>query len=329
MKAGGKRIFQWVQVLSVVILLGMHSSGRAMGGAMVETPPEYTKQSCQGFEGTLEALNQPRNPDFAYDAQELSRWFTTEEPQGVALVIHGLNLRPSKMNSLVEFLNASHWDVLRLSLTGHRGSVDEMKQTQRENWLEDVWRGYCLLEQHASAKGLKHKLFLGYSLGGLMMQDLMNLPDLIEPIAFDQQVLLAPALSFRTISYFVKAFGILGGGFVVPSWNFPEYRMNRGTTMAAYWALFEAQAHLEETRMQKSLFPTLVLIDPDDELVSPDGIEEQIRSFDLTSWKQVLVSKKDAELDGYSHNLVDEKVLGKQGWEQLLEHIRGFLASSN
>ena len=49
-------------------------------------------------------------------------WFNADRREkitGVALVIHGLNLRPDKMGSIISCLNTSGIDVLNLSLRGH------------------------------------------------------------------------------------------------------------------------------------------------------------------------------------------------------------------
>jgi hypothetical protein len=51
-----------------------------------------------------------------------TRWYYThnlDEIKGVALVIHGLNLRPDKMQPIISVLTESGIDVLGLSLRGH------------------------------------------------------------------------------------------------------------------------------------------------------------------------------------------------------------------
>ena len=51
-----------------------------------------------------------------------TRWFYSDTPgelRGVALVIHGLNLRPDRMQPIISKLTKSGIDVLGLSLRGH------------------------------------------------------------------------------------------------------------------------------------------------------------------------------------------------------------------
>ena len=51
-----------------------------------------------------------------------TQWFNSPTPeslQGVALVIHGLNLRPKKMSTIIDNLTRAGIDVLSLSLRGH------------------------------------------------------------------------------------------------------------------------------------------------------------------------------------------------------------------
>src|SRR5271157_3010841 len=53
---------------------------------------------------------------------DASQWFKirrTKKTRGVALVVHGLNLRPERMESIITELNDTGIDVLNLSLRGH------------------------------------------------------------------------------------------------------------------------------------------------------------------------------------------------------------------
>ena len=56
-------------------------------------------------------------------------WFpsqTAAPPNGVALVIHGLNVRPDRMQPLIDCLNEAGIDCLSLALHGHGDANLEM-----------------------------------------------------------------------------------------------------------------------------------------------------------------------------------------------------------
>ncbi|MEI6127603.1 MAG: hypothetical protein WCQ99_13745, partial [Pseudomonadota bacterium] len=58
----------------------------------------------------------------AHPDEHYLKWYTCAapgKPKGVALVIHGLNLKPDKMLPIIAPLNAAGIDVLNVSLRGH------------------------------------------------------------------------------------------------------------------------------------------------------------------------------------------------------------------
>ena len=87
-----------------------------------------------------------------------TRWYknhSREETKGVALVIHGLNLRPDKMQTIISVLTGSGIDVLRLSLRGHgenythHADIDEeqarleaFKAVSFPLWLNEAYLAY-------------------------------------------------------------------------------------------------------------------------------------------------------------------------------------------
>jgi alpha-beta hydrolase superfamily lysophospholipase len=143
------------------------------------------------------------------------KWIKSIHPDrinGVALVIHGLNLRPDKMNSIIALLTHSCIDVLNLSLRGHGGNyaktanVDETKARMEtfktvsyKLWITETYRAYGLAENRSREKQVP--LFLiGFSLGGLIGATLFAAyPD----VYFNRMVLLAPAIYIHKI-YFLK-----------------------------------------------------------------------------------------------------------------------------
>ena len=107
-----------------------------------------------------------------------------ENSKGVALVIHGLNLKPDKMDSIITLLTQFDIDVLKMSLSGHgknytpkihtgtgRARMETFKRVSFRLWREETYKAYDIAEKMSREKSVP--LFLvGYSLGGLMGVDL-------------------------------------------------------------------------------------------------------------------------------------------------------------
>ena len=89
--------------------------------------------------GTIPKLDDFNNHQlFNYDMTEVSKWMhplsdNQEDVKGVILLAHGLNLRPSKMNSLGHTFSRHGFYSLRVSLAGHRGNLNEMKLVTRKS----------------------------------------------------------------------------------------------------------------------------------------------------------------------------------------------------
>ena len=90
--------------------------------------------------------------------------------KAVVLIVHGLNLKPSKMSDLGTFLQESDFEVYTANLSGHRGSFDDHKIVTRAIWLEDFYGAYKI----ASARASELKIpiyFLGFSHGAVLGLD--------------------------------------------------------------------------------------------------------------------------------------------------------------
>lgn len=250
--------------------------------------------------------------------------------KGVALVIHGLNLKPEKMNNIIRYLNKTGIDVLNVSLRGHGGNyeankniseaearLDSFRMVDYNLWLQEVREGYDMASQRARRKNVP-LYFVGYSLGGLLGCDLfLSNPE----NSFDGMILFAPALNLKAETYLLKTM-MPFPNLVIDSLSPPSYRANSGTPMAAYKALFEAVDHFEKNINQQLNKPALLFIDEDDEFISADGIRDMIRKYKLDQWRLCSV-RKDPEVGGsVSHHLIiDPDSVGKKMWEQMTDGI--------
>jgi esterase/lipase len=264
-----------------------------------------------------------------------SQWFKItriKKIKGVALVVHGLNLNPERMRSIIVELNDAGIDVLNLSLRGHGNnylknknlSTDEARQESFRTvtyglWLDEIYNAYLKVRERASKKNVP-VFFVGYSIGGLMGCDLILLhPD----VFYDCMVLFAPALNITVESYLLKAL-MPFPNIVIDSLSPTYYRANKGTPMAAYKALFEAIDNFKKNVNDKLNKPTLIFIDEKDEFVPYSKLNEMITRWNLDHWQIHIVHKDNSVGEKVSHHLmIDKDSVGKQMWKQMKDAIKG------
>lgn len=252
-------------------------------------------------------------------------WFQpAQKMKAVALVVHGLNNHPEVMLPIVRILNDQGIGVLNVGLTGYVGDFQDLKKVTAEQWLQDVLAANRVLQ--TKAQNLP-QFYVGFSLGALIGETLMN-SNLSEKFEFQKAVLFSPALRLRDRSHWVKMFSFLGKGFTVPSLAPKVYAASWRTPNAAYEALFDLNDIYSQNLVQNSQainIPTLVFVDPDDELVSAEYLEEMVGVFDLGQWQINEVHKDKTAGTWFHHVTIDEHAMGKQTWQQMLQKITTFL----
>ncbi len=270
---------------------------------------------------------------------DFSQWFKisrTKKIRGVALVVHGLNLKPERMQFVISNLNDAGVDVLNLSLRGHGNNYLNNKNVSGDEarlesfrtvtyslWSEEIFKAYLKVRERASKKNVP-VFFVGYSLGGLIGCDLL----LLHPeVYYDRMVLFAPALNITVESYLLKAL-MPFPDIVIDSLSPPYYRANKGTPMAAYKALFEAVELFEKNVNDKLNKPTLIFIDEKDEFVSCSKLNEMIIRRSLDNW-QINIVRKDSDIrEKISHHLIiDKDSVGKQMWKHIKDAIKSHLST--
>lgn len=244
--------------------------------------------------------------------------------KAVTVLVHGLNNQPAKMSELKDVLLGEGRTVVLVGLTGHVQDPEAFAHVRFDDWREDVRRAY------AKAKGIADSLnvpveLVAYSLGGLVNVNLLLRADL----TYDRVVLLAPAISVKSMVKSVKLLEFLDDSFMIPSANHPSYRASSGTTLAAYRALFFG---LYDNDMyddwSRANVPTLVLVDPKDELVSASGLRELMGRYSLDQWRLEQIDASGTELDpSYRHLIITEESVGKPTWRdmigQIVSHLNG------
>ena len=258
-------------------------------------------------------------------------WFYTPSrgaPKGIAVVLHGLNLRPAKMASIIKILTEAKIDALRVSLFGHgqncphtgttgrkEARIEALKTVSYRLWREETYQAYCLARRRSDQ--FKVPLFLvGFSLGGLLGTDLsVSRTD----VRFDRMVLFAPALDLKGILYSAKLLSLFPR-LVIPSRASNSYRENSGLPMAAYNALFEALRHFKKNASGKLNVPTILFIDKQDELISYRGLKQFVKRHRLNDWSFHLVKKGKAGVTVKMHHLIiDKSAVGDRVWQEIRE----------
>jgi alpha-beta hydrolase superfamily lysophospholipase len=319
MKAGSIAII----IVSLILPLGAYG--------LPETLP--ASQSAQmDSNGLFPALKYP-DEGFNKNQSEISaiRWYPRKNPEklnGVALVIHGLNGRPDKMESIIAEMTASGIDCLNLSLRGHGENYSQLNDTDSAEarmqafksvsyqlWRTETYQAYQQVKKRSNRYGTC-LFFVGFSMGGLLGVDLFTSNPYIK---FDKMVLFAPALKMHNRNFLLKTMSPFAG-LVVPSFAPGSYRANKGTPMAAYNALFEASKHFEKHLDPKINVPAVVFIDKQDELISFSGLKNMIRKQNLDQWNLHPVKKdRTATEIEMRHIMIDEASVGKHMWKEIVD----------
>lgn len=230
-----------------------------------------------------------------------------------AVVIHGLNMRPNKLQELEDLLRQMRVYPLRVELTGHHQNMRK-KQISRHVWLNDFHKKYCQLPAQ--------KIVVGYSLGALVALDYIEQTQNF-PLA---AVMFAPALDLKWYTSLVKVFNIFGNDFALPSLSNHEYKANDRTTIQSYNALFDHKEALVGPNLKKHNYKSLIFIDKEDELVSARGIKQIKKKYGLYNWALHYVNNRESKFDGKFHHLIiDSNSLGKKEWARVGTAIQEFL----
>lgn len=261
------------------------------------------------------------------------QWFRTTAPslRGVALLIHGLNQKPSAINPVAVELNNMGIDVLRLDLRGHgsnfrdretdQSRLDALAQVTADTWLHEA---LCAYEKaRAAADAQNAPVFLvAFSLGALVGVELLSSGP--EQVRFDRMILLSPAIRTRWYLHVVRALAPWPT-LAIPSAAPEQERANDATPIAAYEALFTLEERLHKPNARRLNIPTLVLMDEEDELVDADAIREMIVENGLHRWDGARIHKADEASESYHHAITDVAHVGRATWTRMMERIQRHL----
>jgi esterase/lipase len=232
------------------------------------------------------------------------------------------------MHALGQVLQHHGIRVLRVTLQGHGcHSLEELRHTTLADWFDDLWRAYCLAATYAQRHALP-LYYVGYSLGGSLVIDALQQP-WAATMHFDRMVLFAPSITLPPlISAVLSPLGWLTrlpwvARLAPRSRNIPEYTCYPRTPLSAYAAQRQVVQHILRSGLAGlDRIPTIVFIDPEDELVDVRGIRHLIRQATLHRWEVVEVTNAQASLPGKHHHLIiDAMAVGEHQWQTIVERM--------
>ncbi len=252
-----------------------------------------------------------------------SLWLSPEHDdcsEGAVILVHGLNLKPGAMDPLGRKLVESGIAVYRLALPGHRGEDRKQRLAiDAEDLMQSLEEAASLVRKRCSGP----LYAVGFSLGGLLTVVAQG----EGKVDFDKMVLIAPAISLKGYTHLVT--WLFPFFDVIPSRGPAPYRASvDGTSKALYRALFVLYDRRNPSNNQRLRRPARIYMNPDDELVSWEGLAEFIVEHDLeVQWSLKALDNDDAELNNFDHLAIDSQTLSPASWRMLFQEIQSFFAS--
>jgi esterase/lipase len=264
---------------------------------------------------------------------ELPRYWKTAQanPRGVVMVVHGLNVRPSKMGTpcaegtLVKLLFDNGYHVYRVTLKGHSGALENMQTVTQSDWLHDAYAQYGEAKTIAEKERLPLYL-LGFSLGALVYEVLMS--ETTEMSAhFKKIALFSPAVAIKPAAKMILWMRpFTNDSSIIRSASPKEYRAQPGASMAAYKAVFNMEEVLRAASFRNCNVSTIVFIDKNDEMISASLLRKRISKYNLTNWRIYELSNAGAVIKPrYHHLLIDNKCMSEAAWQSVSKTILNFL----
>jgi esterase/lipase len=246
-----------------------------------------------------------------------------KDPTAVTLVAHGLNVKPERMESIVHWLIDSGSDVFLLRLAGHADDLVPIANVTLKDWKLDADRAWQSANHHAKKNSLP-LYFVGYSFGALLLQYMIHTTDRM--IHFDKQVLIAPATGVRTFPKLIRALFFLGDQFLMPSFTPNGYRHNSSLPIRSYKIMIHMEKVLRKDKSTRIALPTLIVIDPKDELVSSVALQKIASDAVHGNYSFCLLDSKTADRSTrYHHLIINESTMGGENWKKFKTEVARFL----
>ncbi len=246
------------------------------------------------------------NASFACD-----RWLEAKNPKGIVLLTQGMNLKSEKLLPLAEFFLDQNLSVFLPSFQGHCQGRGSYLTATADDWLNDAEVFYREAKTKSTAKGVPLYL-VAYSFSALLYE-------LRSDLVFEKKVLFAPAFATHFWYPLVKT---LANWF--PHWKFrtknlADHAVNLESSLHSVKVVGDLLAQLERKLASGSHqdVPSLLFIDPKDELVNADGVKAIADSRPL--WRLEFVTNEGNPMpESFHHLIVTPKSVAEVEWKRML-----------
>ena len=246
---------------------------------------------------------------------------TDTVPRGTALLVHGLNNRPSIMDELGAEFRRLGFSTFQSSLPWHGASSDI--EPTLSNLRSAV--SHCAGLALAGNQKAKH-VAIGFSLGGALITDfVLNNNE----AAFDTLILFAPAINLTTKARLGSNLTFLRHlNINIPTLANKEIRNSRWVPAELYHSLYELSGQLRSIEPDSKLnaSPATIFLSTSDTLVAPRGTLDWLQSNKLLSWNVVELFPEPEISNTFNHLLVTEQGLGKNEWNRVRATLKTIVA---
>ena len=281
-------------------------------------------------------LSQTSQPDFTQlridQYSRLTIHPAGEQVDGIALVIHGLNLLPGRMDNVIRELKHRNITSVLLHLKGHArlesenvgdARMNAFKKVSEDDWLHQSREGYEHAAELAAALDVP-LYFVGFSMGGLLGPYLLQSSKSTE---FEKMILLSPALAIRTHAHLLKTLSFFPG-IVIPSSSPEYYRANRGTPIAAYNAFYKMYGEFRKNVGSERLnISSLLFVHHRDEFISASGLRRFQKRHQLSNWRIKSMAGNESPEDSLFHLIIDEQSAGEDKWKDMWKAVDSLLTN--
>jgi esterase/lipase len=241
-----------------------------------------------------------------------------EPPAFCVVVAHGLNVRPEAMKEIVALLLSMRAQVFLLRLSGHGSTSTNLQEIGQDVWKDEFFD--TVSEAQTSARNYDIPLhFVGYSLGCLVCEYAMASS---ASALFDKKIFLAPATHLRRRSRLLSFFSFLPDNFTIPSLTPKDIRARQRLPLKFYRNMFEMERYIHSSDFHDAT-PTLIVIDPEDELISVGAIRRSSQNFSHQTIE--ILNYASPGTSTFHHLIINEHSCGAKNWKRMTTKIQTFL----
>ncbi len=229
----------------------------------------------------------------------------------LSVIAPGLNLNPSKLNSIAAFLTSVGSETFIIT---YKDPIESGR-----SWTSQVHHALCQAKRKAQAQGIEKVHAIGHSLGALALLDSQFSTYKISPATM---TFLAPSLFERFIPSLIKFIDWIPFGSI-PSFNIESYRLNASTQLAHYRELRQMREHFFSMLQEKTdLPPVLVFMSPEDELL--DFEKTKVFSHER-NWGFYKLTPNPVNQKTIHHLIVDPHSMGESSFNFFAQELGKFI----